>query len=86
MIMGTKEFFVYVLAKDIESALFRVDILTNLVYKVCPFVQPYRDFLNGGKIISDELKHFARWVNNKAVFRSCDWWEYKYNHVGEVIA
>ena len=81
-----KEFFVFILAKDIESALFRIDILTNLAYKVSPFVQPYRDFLNGGKVISEELKHFARWANRKEVFWSCDWEEYKYNHATEALA
>ena len=38
-----------------------------------PFVMPYNK--------SDQYqKSFARWVNNRAVFNSCSWNEYKYNN------
>lgn len=33
------------------------------------FAQPYRDY-NGGEPTAEQ-KRFARWVNNKAAFRSC---------------
>lgn len=37
-----------------------------------PFVMPYNK--------SDEYqKAFTRWVNNRAVFKSCSWEDYKYN-------
>lgn len=37
-----------------------------------PFVMPYK---------KDDLyqKAFTRWVNNRAVFKSCSWEEYRYN-------
>jgi hypothetical protein len=37
-----------------------------------PFVMPYNKF-------DPYQKSFARWVNNRAVFKSCSWEEYKYN-------
>lgn len=59
--------FVYVLTQDIESAERRCLALREIGSK--PFAQPYRDFTTN-KEPSKELKDFARWVNNKAVFNS----------------
>lgn len=68
------KFFCYVLVKDIDDALLRVEFLRAL--QIDPFAQPYRDFVNNTEP-SDEQKDFARWVNHKATFKSCTWQEYK---------
>lgn len=68
------KFFCYVLVKDIDDALLRVEFLRAL--KIDPFAQPYRDFVNNTEP-TDEQKDFARWVNHKATFKSCTWHDYK---------
>lgn len=59
--------FVYVLVQDVESAERRVQFLRNLGAE--PFAQPYRDFTTNAEP-ARELKDFARWVNDKAIFKS----------------
>ena len=59
--------FVYVLVKDIPSAERRVLALRNAGMNM--FAQPYRDFETNVEP-PQELKAFARWVDNKAVFKS----------------
>ena len=59
--------FVYVLVQDIASAERRVLALRETGAN--PFAQPYRDFTKESKP-AKELIDFARWVNNKAVFKS----------------
>ena len=39
-----------------------------------PFAQPYRDFTTNAEP-SRELKDFARWVNDKAIFKSVSTFE-----------
>lgn len=68
-----RNYFVYMLIDDIESALERVKFLKGM--SVTPFAQPYRD-LNGTKP-KRELRDFARWVNTHKHFFSCSWDEYK---------
>lgn len=59
--------FVYVLVQDIESAERRVQFLRDLGAN--PFAQPYRDFTTN-KEPDRVLKDFARWVNDKAIFKT----------------
>lgn len=59
--------FVFVLVQDIKSAEHRALELKKL--GVDPFAQPYRDFTSN-KEPSKELKDFARWVNDRAIFNS----------------
>lgn len=59
--------FVYVLVQDIESAEKRVQFLRKM--GADPFAQPYRDFTTNAEP-AKELKDFARWVNDKAIFKS----------------
>ena len=59
--------FVYVLVQDIESAEKRVIALRDAGMN--PFAQPYRDFTTNAEP-AKELKDFARWVNQKAAFKS----------------
>ena len=65
-----KEYSCYVLVKDVEDALERVEFLESL--GVSPFAQPYRDFTTNAEP-PKELKRFARWVNHKAIFKSIPW-------------
>jgi hypothetical protein len=67
-------YFIYVLVKDIDSALKRVMELDYL--KLDPFAQPYIDF-SGKNKITQEQRRFARWVNHKAIFRSTIYQDYK---------
>jgi hypothetical protein len=47
-------------------------VMTLAKWGCLPFVMPYgRD--------DPYQKAFARWVNNRAIFRSCSWQEYRYN-------
>lgn len=59
--------FVYVLVQDIESAERRVLKLREVGAE--PFAQPYRDF-SSGIDPPIEQKMLARWVNDKAIFKS----------------
>ena len=67
--------FVYVLVKDIQSAERRVIALRDAGMN--PFAQPYRDFENNIEP-TPEARAFARWVDNKAVFKSAKTFE-EYN-------
>lgn len=68
--------FVYLLVQDIESANRRAVALRDAGVEV--FAQPYRDFTTNAEPAA-ELKHFARWVNMKAVFKSVkNYSDYKY--------
>ncbi len=69
----TQELFCYMLVKDIQDAYYRAEFLRNL--KVDPFAQPYRDY--SGTEPTMEQKRFARWVNQKAIFKTIRWEEYK---------
>lgn len=57
--------------KDAEKRALHLDFLGCV-----PFAMPYRD-LNSNKPPSDEQKRFARWVNMRATFKSCDYADYK---------
>lgn len=69
-----QRYFCYVLVKDIEDALERVEFLRKL--NISPFCQPYRDFENNIKPTQIQ-KDFARWVNHKAIFNTVPFNEYK---------
>lgn len=69
-----QNYFIYVLVKDIEDALERVEFLKGL--NLDPFAQPYRDFENNISP-TKEQKQFARWVNHKAIFKSVEFKNYK---------
>lgn len=71
-----RNYFVYVLAKDIESTLVRVEQLRD--WKCDPYVQTYIDFRTG-KRANKQIERLERYVNHKAIFKSISWEEYKYN-------
>ena len=66
-------FWSYVLVRDVAEARRIVTALRDM--GVEPFAQPYRDY-NGGEPAAEQ-QAFARWVNQKAVFKSCSWEEYQ---------
>ena len=65
-------YFCYVLINNIDEALERVLFLKGM--GIDPFAQPYRDL--SGKEPDKKLKHFARWVNHKAIFKTVPWDKY----------
>ena len=73
---GVKNYriFVYVLVKDVEDASNRCKILKRL--GVNPFVQVYRD-VDCNIPPTDEQKRFAWYVNQKAVFKTTKWEDYR---------
>ncbi len=68
-----RQYFCYVLVKDVDDAHERVELLRTL--KVDPFAQPYRDAQNTP--VLPQQRQFARWVNHKAVFNSVSWSDYR---------
>jgi len=64
------QIFCYVLVKEIEDALDRVEFLRRI--GVDPYAQPYRDFANNIEPTHEQRK-FARWVNHKAMFKAVPW-------------
>lgn len=67
------QIFCYVLVRDVADALERVRFLKGMY--VVPFAQPYR--APDGAEPTGEQKDFARWCNQKAVYKTCTWEEYK---------
>ena len=59
--------FVYLLVQDVVSAEKRAVALRDMGAEV--FAQPYRDFTNNTEPAHD-LKRLARWVNDKAIFKT----------------
>lgn len=59
--------FVYVLAQEVESAERRAIALREIGAN--PFCQPYRDFTTNEEPPL-ELRRLARWVNDKAIFKT----------------
>lgn len=59
--------FVYVLVQDVESAERRVIALRKV--GADPFAQPYRDFTANTEPPLEQ-RRFARWVNDKAIFKT----------------
>lgn len=72
--VSKSRFWAYMLVKDdLEEAESRALALEDM--GVIPFAQPYRDY-DGGEPTENQ-KNFARWVNNRAVFKSCSFKEYR---------
>ena len=61
--------FVYVLVQDIDSAERRVITLREAGAE--PFAQPYRNFSTNVEPPTEQ-KQFARWVNRKEIFKTCE--------------
>lgn len=72
--VAKSRFWAYMLVQDVAEAEQRALALDRM--GVTPFAQPYRDY-DGGEP-TEEQRHFAIWVNKKAVFHSCSWREFDY--------
>lgn len=68
-----RRYFCYVLVKDVEDAVERVKFLKGL--DVDAYAQPYID--KAGTPPTDDQKHFARWVDMKAEYKSRTWEDYR---------
>jgi hypothetical protein len=75
-----KRYSCYVLVRDVLDAHERVEFLRRL--DLSPFAQPYRDAK--GTPITQEQRHFARWVNVKKLFRVVPW-EHETRHKAAVV-
>jgi hypothetical protein len=72
------EILVYVLAKEVVSALYRIVRLQNMDNKIVPFCMPYKS-LDGKEPDADaEVLHLARWCNRAQIRKTCTFKEYKY--------
>jgi hypothetical protein len=69
-----KNYFIYLLVKDIGDAYERAVFLKEL--KLDPFAQPFRDLENNIQPTKEQQK-FSRWVNHKAIFKTVDFEDYK---------
>lgn len=77
------EFSIYVLAKEVDDTIERIEKLTVLDKKINPVVMPYRNLDGDGEILNPEIKNVARWCNRVAIRKSCTYKEYK-NKLKEV--
>ncbi|MDR1056471.1 MAG: radical SAM protein [Prevotellaceae bacterium] len=66
--------FAYVLLTDLQSSYERINFLKKL--DIMPFAQPYRDF-TPKQIIPHWQRDMARWCNDKAILKSCDFKDYR---------
>ncbi len=73
--LNRSKIFCYVLlSEDIEECLNRINFCK--IIKINPFAQPYRDF-TPNQIIPKWQKDMSRWCNDKAIFKSCDFEDYR---------
>ena len=72
--ISKSRFWSYMLVKDdLKEAEERALKLESM--GVVPFAQPYRDYSGGEP--DRASRDFARWVNNRAVFKTCSFLEYR---------
>lgn len=68
-----KEYFIYVLLREIEDSYERINFCRRL--SLDAFAQPFRDF-TVGQIIPQWQKDMARYTNMKSIYKSCDFKDY----------
>lgn len=73
----TGEFFIYVLAQNVDEALERINRLCAIDKRITPFCQPYRDFSNND-LPDIRLRRLARWCNIASIRKTIPFKEYKY--------
>lgn len=59
----------------VEEDIKRVNMIWEL--GVYPFVMIYQDFNNSKDQRQKDCKDFARWCNNRFIFKSCNWEDYR---------
>jgi hypothetical protein len=72
--VSPKRLFCYVLSKDFESTYSRVKMLKGIY--VDPFVQTLRN-MDDSFVPTKEMMDLKRYVNNRRIFRSCSFEDYK---------
>lgn len=72
--MKPAKMFFYVLVRDVDDALARIEELDALGCQ--PFAQPYRDFKNKIRP-TPEQRRLARWCNHKPTFHTVNYKNYK---------
>lgn len=65
-------FFYCILLSDFKESFERINNWRNRGRRFLPHAQPYRDLNNPRQIIPQWQKDLARWVDNKWIFRSCE--------------
>ena len=73
----SKEFFIYILTKEVETAVERIRELLAADKKVTPFAMPYRNLDGDGEVEDPMTLKFARWCNRQEIRKTCTWKEYK---------
>ena len=85
--INPNKIIVYVLVGNKENHLLDEDIeRVNLIWGKCkayPFIMPYVDYNDNKREIPRDIKDFARWCNNRFIFKSSTWEEYKQNYKKE---
>lgn len=66
--------FSYVLLTELQDSYDRINFLRRL--DIMPFAQPYRDF-TPRQVIPQWQVDMARWCNDKAILKSCDFKDYQ---------
>lgn len=71
-----REFFIYVLAREVTETHERILKLTAIDQKIVPFCQPYRDFVSREEP-PRELRDLTRWCNFQAIRKTVPFSDYK---------
>lgn len=71
-----KEIFCYFLIDDWDDVWKRLDCLRQYKWFE-PHGQPYRDFNNPNQVIPQWQKDLARWMDNKFLYKSCEFKDFE---------
>jgi hypothetical protein len=71
-----KEIFCYFLIDDWDDVWKRLDALREYKW-FTPHGQPYRDFNNPNQVIPQWQKDLARWMDNKFLYKSCEFKDFE---------
>lgn len=71
-----KEIFCYFLIDDWDDVWKRLDCLRQYKW-FKPHGQPYRDFNNPNQVIPQWQKDLARWMDNKFLYKSCEFKDFE---------
>lgn len=79
-----RDIICYVLVGNKANHLLDEDIeRVNLIWSlgVYPFVMPYVDYNDNKRVIPQDIKDFARWCNNRFVFKTTKWEDYNKKNI-----
>lgn len=72
------EFSIYILAKEVDDTLVRIEKLLAADNKLNPMVMAYRNLDGDGEVENPQVKKLANWCNKIAERKACDWKDYKH--------